>query len=180
MASLARNFRQAFYTKTARASLDGLVKIAAAYCRRASWPLSDWERQIEAKALGYHRNREPMFHGGVAGLSVGERLLPGAMTGIDPHAFNDPDWKRSHVYATPTRSKAEIYADHIGGALYRVALEGSIGLDIMDVRALSLISGSPQFKRWERLVGKRAQATLIASMPVTLTCDSAMILEVLS
>lgn len=109
-------------------------------------------------------------------------MLPGTVTGEAPQEWLDPDWRRCRVYATPTLSKARSFAGYIDGVVYRVRLNGRIGIDVCDVRAVRMVMCTPQYRQELRrldLSEDEAVAMLLRFVPVSMTGDSATVLEVL-
>lgn len=133
-----------------------------------------WMKEI----LCYQDLTQEMFHGGIAGLSVGDTLLPGLTTGSDN--FGDPAWKRDFVYASRKRSVADYYANLIQGSVYRVKLNGEIGLDMKDLRILSLLLTSPQMKQAKKEFGEAFYHDYIGWFQAAFIARSATILEVLA
>lgn len=175
----ARSLRRAFYSKTRRVSLEDLPKYTGKFIND-NWqtPLLDSERLIEQKLVKYHEGGT-LYHGGTAGLCVGDTLLPSSATGISTNSTHDASFRKVMVYATPGLSKARDYAARCSGQVYKVELVGKLGVDFLEVRALSLILNSPQFKKVSLGVGKvYAERAAIKMVPVSLTGESATILEV--
>jgi hypothetical protein len=170
--------RRVFYAKHAAAPMGELADAARWVGFRWLWPLNEAERRLEAECLEIYGARRPLYHGGAKGLRVGDRLLPGAVTGADGQARDDPPWKARLVYATPSLELAEKYSTLIDGAVYVVEMEGEVGVDLSEIRTIGLILDSPQFLPWQRITGGRARRLLIGAAQVCLTAPSALVLEV--
>ena len=175
-----RKLRKAFYARTKGIRTQDLVGPACEFVlAHAQHPLSQQERDLEQAVLAAVQVGD-LYHGGLSGRSVGEDLLPGGVLGINPHDWNDPDWRRQFVYMTPTPMKAAAYARRVQGSVYRVAPQGPVGLDLVDLRVLSLILESEGMKPWLRTLGRGEVFKLLSkSLPFALVCERATVLEVL-
>lgn len=175
-----RKLRKAFYAQTKGIDHRQLVGPACAFVlANAQHPLSEQERDFEQVVLD-EVQLDDLYHGGLSGRLVGDDLLPGGVLGIDPHDWNDPDWRRQFVYMTPTPMKAAAYARRVQGSVYRVEPQGPVGLDLVDLRVLSLILGAEGMKPWVRTLGQGEVLRLLSkTLPFSLVCERATVLEVL-
>lgn len=169
--------RSAFYEKTKDFAPRTIVG-AAFLCVFEEKQPTQKERLFEAEILKRVESAD-YFHGGLQGREVGDELLPSGSLGIDPHGWNDPDWRRQYVYFTANKGKAKVYSDRLNGAVYRVAPVGPVGLDIIDLRALLLAFSAPKIKRMNRKIGRdKTLAWLAGCLPLGYVCERATVLEV--
>lgn len=177
-----RKQRKAFYAQTKNHSLREVMATAhSVVLKNYQHPATSYELEVEAEVLDGFDWSAPVFHGGLSGRRVGDLLLPGNKTGCDPHAWGDPEWRRDSVYCTPAFDNAQWYANKIEGEVYRVQLNGKIGLDIADIRILILLLESPQMRKYSRQFGSFSiREFFFSEGKFSLICESATVLEVLS
>lgn len=70
------------------------------------------------------------FHGGAAGLEVGDLIRPAISIGREhPHTANQPHYNPHRVYVTQRRDYAQFFATANGGTVYEVAPIGRLLVD---------------------------------------------------
>ncbi|QFT62074.1 hypothetical protein [Roseivivax sp. THAF30] len=177
-----RNQRRAFYRKTANLSRDQLVAAARDYLRDfEEFELTEVEREIERKMLAARHADRPLFHGGLRGRQIGDKLLPGSLTGENPHGFRDAEFRRRFVYCTPKPEEAKWFAQRSDGVVYQVQPDGEVWFDTRVVRTAWLFLGSELVKKEARKFGPRYGDQFLAVYANTgaVICRSATVLEVL-
>lgn len=180
-AEMNRKERRLFQSATRKSTWDETVQIAAEVAGKMVSPaLSDFEKRLSDEIIAGLEG-QPFYHGGLPGRQVGDYLLPARVTGEDPRGNKDELTNRvDHVFATARLDVAWSYADLAGGVVYKVEMEGVVGVDETELRMALLLLDSPRFQKEMRAHGKaQARAQIFGDVIAAVKCERARVLAVL-